>query len=314
MAKANKTNAAKLNQLSAALAELGTQISDLVGDAGELITDIPELALYCTTAPTDPNSCSYAPSLLVIPQGRKRVTLGRTNYVFGQSQFLLTSVELPIVSQVVTASDENPYLAFFLKLDMSIVRDILRTEDLPAPKPSGPRGMAIGEATGELIRACSRLVDLLDTPRDIPFLGKHIQREIIYRLLQGTQGERLRAIATVGDQNNRTAKVVAWLLANYEKPLRVEELATIAGMSLATLHRHFRALTAMSPLQYQKQLRLRAARSRMLTDDLDASSAAFAVGYESPSQFSREYRRHFGRPPMQDVQALRPRQRSSNVT
>jgi AraC-like DNA-binding protein len=306
MAKANQTDVAKPDEISAALGELGTKIINLIGGGGELITGIPELALYRTVAPTAPNSCSYAPSLLVIPQGRKRVTLGRTNYVFGQSQFLLTSVELPIVSQVVTASEEEPYLAFFLKLDMSIVRDILKTEDVPAPKPpSGPRGMAIGEATAELIRACSRLMELLDAPQDIPFLGKHIQREIIYRLLQGTQGERLRAIATVGDQNNRTAKAVAWLLANYEKNLRVEELATIAGMSLATLHRHFRALTAMSPLQYQKQLRLRAARSRMLTDDLDASSAAFAVGYESPSQFNREYRRHFGRPPMQDVQALR---------
>ncbi len=306
MVNANKTNTPTRKELSAVLGELGAQISDLIGGAGELITDIPGLELYRTVTPTAPNSCSYAPSLLVIPQGRKRVALGSTNYVFSQSQFLLTSVELPIVSQVVTASEQEPYLAFFLKLDMSIVRDILRTEDVAAPKPSsGPRGMGIGEATAELIRACSRLMELLDAPEDIPFLGKHIQREIVYRLLQGTQGERLRAIATVGDQNNRTAKAIAWLLANYEKPLRVEELATIAGMSLATLHRHFRALTAMSPLQYQKQLRLRAARSRMLTDDLDASSAAFAVGYESPSQFNREYRRHFGRPPMQDVQALR---------
>jgi AraC-like DNA-binding protein len=306
MAKPDFENAAKPNELSAALGELGTKICNFVGASKELITTIPELTLYRATAPTAPNSCSYSPSLLVIPQGRKRVTLGGTNYVFGQSQFLLTSVELPIVSQVITASEEEPYLAFFLKLDMSIVRDILRTEDVPVLKPpSGPFGMGIGEATGEMIRACSRLIDLLNAPQDIPFLAKHIHREILYRLLQGAQGERLRGIATAGDQNNRTAKAVAWLVANYERPLRVEELARIARMSVATLHRHFRALTAMSPLQYQKQLRVRAARSRMLTDHLDASSAAFAVGYESPSQFSREYRRHFGRPPLQDVEAFR---------
>jgi transcriptional regulator GlxA family with amidase domain len=148
-------------------------------------------------------------------------------------------------------------------------------------------------------------MDLLDAPHDISFLGKLIHREIVYRLLQGTQGGRLRAIATVGDQSQRTAKAVAWFRANYDRSLRVEQFATIASMSAATLHRHFRALTAMSPLQYQKQLRPRAARHRMLTAELDASSAAFEVGYESASQFNREYRRHFGRPPMQDVQAIR---------
>jgi AraC-like DNA-binding protein len=267
---------------------------------------VPGLALYRSTSPTIPNSCSYEPSLLVIPQGRKRVEVGTTHYVFGQSQFLLTSLELPVISQVITASEEEPYLAFFLKLEISTVRDILNTEDVHVPEASsGTRGIATGEATVELIRSCCRLMDLLEAPQDIPFLGKLIHREIIYRLLQGTQGGHLRAIATLGEQSHRTAKAVAWLRANYDKPLRVEQLATIASMSLATLHRHFRALTAMSPLQYQKQLRLRAARHRMLTAELDASSAAFEVGYESASQFNREYRRHFGRPPMQDIQALR---------
>ena len=146
---------------------------------------------------------------------------------------------------------------------------------------------------------------LLDAPQDIPFFGRLIQREIIYRLLQGSQGARLRAIATLGDQSHRTAKAVAWLRSNYEKPLRVEHLATIAGMSRSTLHHHFRALTAMTPLQFQKRLRLHAARQRMLTGELDAASAAFEVGYESPSQFNREYRRFFGQPPIRDIKALR---------
>jgi AraC-like DNA-binding protein len=262
--------------------------------------------LYRRTAPTVPNPSTYEPSLLVIAQGRIRVDLGKASYVFGQSRFLLTSLELPVVSQVIAASKEAPYLAFFLKLDMSILRDILNTEEVHVPeKSSGACGMAIGKTKVELVNSCSRMMDLLDTPRDVSFFSKLIQREIIYRLLQGSLGARLRAIATFETKCHRTAKAVAWLRSNYEKPLRVEHLATIAGMSRSTLHHHFRALTAMSPLQFQKQLRLHAARQRMLTGELDAASAAFEVGYESPSQFNREYRRFFGRPPIRDIKALR---------
>jgi transcriptional regulator GlxA family with amidase domain len=148
-------------------------------------------------------------------------------------------------------------------------------------------------------------MDLLDAPEDIPFLSNTIQREIVYRLLRGPQGERFRAIATLGNQSQRTAKAIAWLRANYAKPLRVDELAAVAGMGMSTLHHHFRALTAMSPLQYQKQLRLVAARERMLVEGIDAGSAAFEVGYESPSQFNREYSRFFGQPPMRDIKARR---------
>jgi len=156
-----------------------------------------------------------------------------------------------------------------------------------------------------LLDACCRLMDLLNTPQDIPFLSGLIQREIIYRILRGPGGARLRAIATLGDQSQRTAKAIAWVRANYAKPLRVEDLAKIAGMGVSTLHHHFRGLAAMSPLQYQKQLRLHAARERMLMDGLDAASAAFEVGYESASQFNREYRRFFGQPPLRDIRALR---------
>ncbi len=148
-------------------------------------------------------------------------------------------------------------------------------------------------------------MDLLDAPEDIPFLSNTIEREIVYRLLRGPQGERLRAIATLGDQSHRTSKAIAWLRANFAKPLRVEELAAVARMGISTLHHHFRALTAMSPLQYQKQLRLVAARERMLINGLDAATAAFEVGYESASQFNREYKRFFGQPPMRDIQARR---------
>jgi AraC-like DNA-binding protein len=305
MLKQRTIGDANASTLSYLLTGLAKKISNSVSDSVERATEIPGLTLYRRTAPTVPNPSTYEPSLLVIAQGRIRVDLGKASYVFGQSRFLLTSLELPAVSQVITASEKAPYLAFFLKLDMSTVRDILNTEEVHIPEAtSGACGMALGKTTVELVNACSRMVDLLDAPRDISFFGKLIQREIVYRLLQGSQGARLRAIATSETKCHRTAKAVAWLRSNYEKPLRVERLATIAGMSRSTLHLHFRALTAMSPLQFQKQLRLHAARQRMLTGGLDAASAAFEVGYESPSQFNREYRRFFGQPPIRDIKAL----------
>jgi len=288
------------------LKDLAESISKMLNGASDLSTGIPGLTLYRNTAPTAPNPCSYEPSLLLIAQGKKRVDLGKQSYVFGESPFLLTSIELPIVSRVCVASVGKPYLAFFLKLDMGIVRDILHTEDVrvPAP-PAGTRGMVVGEATVELLTPCSRMVQLLDTPQDVPFFGKLLQREIIYRLLQGSQGDHLRSIATMAEQSYRTAKAVTWLREHFEQTLNVDELASMAGMSRSTLHHHFRGLTAMSPLQFQKQLRLHAARQKMLTQELNAASAAFEVGYESPSQFNREYKRFFGKPPISDIQALR---------
>jgi AraC-like DNA-binding protein len=246
------------------------------------------------------------PSLAVVAQGRKRIDLGRTTFIFDQSRFLLTSLDLPVISQVIEARKEVPYLGFLLKLEMPVVRELLSREEIQAPEaPSDSPAMATGETTAELLDACCRLLDLLDTPQHIPFLSGLIQREIIYRILRGREGARLRAIATLGDQSHRTAKAIAWVRANYAKPLRVEDLAKIAGMAVSTLHHHFRTLTAMSPLQYQKQLRLHAARERMLIDSLDAASAAFEVGYESATQFNREYSRFFGQPPKRDIRTLR---------
>src|SRR5258706_10389179 len=308
MLKHRKRGDANATRLSHLLTELAKKISNSLGDSGERATEVPGLVLYRRTAPTAPTPSTYEASLLVIAQGRIRVDLGKASYVFGKSRFLLTSLELLAVSQVITASEKAPYLALSLKLDMSTVRDILNTEEVHIPEAtSGGCGMGMGETTVELVNSCSRMIDLLDAPRDISFFAKLIQREIIYRLLQGSQGARLRAIATFETKCHRTAKAVAWLRSNYEKPLRVEHLATIAGMSRSTLHLHFRALTAMSPLQFQKQLRLHAARQHILTGGLDAASAAFEVGYESPSQFNREYRRFFGQPPIRDIKALQDR-------
>jgi AraC-like DNA-binding protein len=269
-------------------------------------TDIAGLSVHRRIAPTAPCSMTYVPGVTVMAQGRKRVVLGGTTFIYGESRYLLTSIDLPIVSQIVEASEKVPCLAMSLKLDMPMIRELLSREEIQvAEPPSDSPAMVTGEATVEFLDACCRLMDLLDAPRDIPFLSDLIQREIIYRILRGPEGARLRAIATLGDQSHRTAKAIAWIKTNYAKPLRVEDLAQLAGMGLSTLHHHFRELTAMSPLQYQKQLRLQAARARMLVDGLDAASAAFEVGYESASQFNREYSRLFGQPPMRDIRTIR---------
>ena len=286
--------------------ELARKIALFIGSAENLATGIPRLSLHRRTSPTAPCSMTYEPGITVIAQGRKRVELGRTAFVYDASRFLLTAVDLPVVSRVVEASEEMPCLALSLQLEMPMVRELLSREEIQvAEAPPDSPGMATGETTVEFLSACCRLVDLLNTPGDIPFISGLIEREIIYRILRSAEGSRLRAIATSGEQSQRTAKAIAWIRANYAKPLRVEDLAEIAGMGVSTLHHHFRALTAMSPLQYQKQLRLQAARGRMLMHGLDAATAAFEVGYESASQFNREYSRFFGHPPMRDIRILR---------
>jgi AraC-like DNA-binding protein len=306
MKKPNKNVTSSPDRAHELRKELARKIASFIGPKEKLITVVPGLLLTRRTAPTAPASATYEPSLAVVAQGRKRADLGGTTFIFDESRYLLTSLDLPVICNVIEASEEVPYLCFVLKLEMPVVRELLGREEIPAPEaPSNRPAMATGETTAELLDACCRLVNLLNTPQDIPFLSGLIQREIIYRILRGPEGARLRAIATLGDQSHRAAKAIAWIRANYAKPLRVEDLAQIAGMGISTLHHHFRALTAMSPLQYQKQLRLQAARERMLVDGLDAASAAFEVGYESASQFNREYSRFFGQPPMRDIRTLR---------
>jgi AraC-like DNA-binding protein len=307
MMKTSSKNASPItNQVREWRAELVRKIASFMGSEENRATGIPGLTLHRRTAPTAPCSMTYEPCVTLMVQGRKRVELGRTAFMYGEGQYLLTSLDLPIVSQIIAASEDVPCLAMSLKLDMPVIRELLSREELQVGEPRADSpAMTTGDATAEFLSACCRFMELLGTPQDIPFLGGLIQRELIYRILRGPEGARLRAIATLGDQSHRTAKAIAWIKANYAKPLRVEDLAQIAGMGLSTLHHHFRALTAMSPLQYQKQLRLQAARGRMLVDGLDAASAAFEVGYESASQFNREYSRFFGQPPKRDIQSLR---------
>jgi AraC-like DNA-binding protein len=296
----------KTNSADEQRAELAQKIAQFMGSAQDVLTDIPGLALHRRTAPSAPLSVTYEPSVAVVVQGRKRVELGRRTFLYDGSRFLLTWLDLPVVSQVIEASEKTPYLCFRLKLQISIVGELLSQGGIPASeRPIAGPAMATSETTVEMLRACGRLLDLLKTPQDIPFLSDPIQREIIYRILRSPEGERLRAIAIAGDQNQRTARAIGWIRQNYAKPLRMEDLAHMAGMGVSTLHAHFRGLTSMSPLQYQKQLRLHAARAHMLVDGLDAASAAFEVGYGSPTQFNREYSRFFGQPPRRDVRTLR---------
>jgi AraC-like DNA-binding protein len=286
--------------------ELVRRVMAHIAEDGLRPTAMPGLSLYRRSAPTECNCVNYQPELIVFLEGEKQIQVGGATHVCTGGTFLLTSIDLPVVSRVTKASAKVPILGLVLKLDMATVREILSQEEFSSAEFSrGARGMAVGATTAEMLGVCSRMLDLLDSPGEIAFLGGLMQRELLYRLLRGPQGRHLRAIATLGEQTNRTAKAVAWLKANFTRPLRVEDMAAIAQMGVSTFHHHFRSLTQMSPLQYQKHLRLQSARERMLNQGLDAASAAFEVGYESPSQFNREYSRFFGQPPLRDVRARR---------
>jgi AraC-like DNA-binding protein len=302
--KKNAASERQASELTRLRAELARGIAAHAPGEGPIATAVPGLGLARRSATTECYSAAYQPELVVFAQGEKRVTVGGTAHVCDGSTFLLTSIDLPVVGQFTKASKSEPFLAMVLKLEMPTVREILSQNEFLVPEAAmGTRGLAVGKSSPELLGACCRLIGLLDTPLDIPFLGGLMQREILYRVLRGPIGKHLRAIATLGENSNRTAKAVAWLKTNFDKPLRVEELASVAQMGVSTFHHHFRSLTAMSPLQYQKRLRLHEARVRMITEGKDAASAAFEVGYESASQFNREYSRLFGQPPMRDIKS-----------
>ncbi|WP_306533292.1 AraC family transcriptional regulator [Geobacter sp.] len=293
-------------RLEAAIAALGESIARWTEQGEQFTTTVPGLALFQRTEPSEPVTGMYEPSLCMVAQGAKRVQLGDDTYVYDAHHYLITSVHLPTVVQVSEASRENPYLGLRLKFDLREVSQLMADSNLPSPRTQqSSRGMATGEVTLPLVTAVQRLIDLLDEEQDIPILAPIIQREIIYRLLVGDQGARLRQIAAAGSQSQQIARAIEWLKGNFTQPLRIDDLAAQAHMSSSTFHHHFRSMTALSPLQYQKQLRLQEARRLMLAERLDAATAAFQVGYESPSQFSREYGRLFGAPPLRDISKLR---------
>lgn len=263
------------------------------------------LSLYRYSAPTESVGVVYEPSLCIVAQGAKEVRLAEETYRYDPTHSLLVSVDLPLSARVVEASPERPYLSVRIGLDPAVVGELLADAPPQPPSRASALGLAVTLAEPLLLDAVGRLVALLDSPRDFEALAPLVLREIVYRVLSGPHGSRLRQIASNGAPAQRIARAVRWLKEHFADPLTVESLAKHASMSPSAFHLHFKGVTAMSPLQYQKRLRLQEARRLMLGEGLDAAEAAFRVGYESPSQFSREYRRTFGAPPRQDVAALR---------
>ena len=263
-------------------------------------TPISGLTFFRREAPMPPTICLVEACIVLVVQGEKQMLAGGEAYPYNINRFLITSLDIPANSQVVTASPDNPCLGLVLKLDLRTMAELIAQGGLPLPEErSSDRGAVIGlgTVTPMLLEPFKRMLDLLDEPSAIPILAPLIEREIHYRLLMSDQAARLQQIASVGSQGHRVAKAIDWLKVNYTETLRIDDLASHVKMSPSSLHHHFRQLTAMSPLQYQKWLRLNEARRLMLNEDSDAASAAFEVGYESPSQLSREYTRLFREPP-----------------
>jgi len=294
------------NEMDIALETLSKNIARCTQKGDQDPTPIHDLSLFRVDGPAGPISVTYEPSICVAVQGAKRVILGEDTYVYDEHNYLITSVHLPTIVQVIEASPEKPFLALRLKLDLKEISQLMADSNLPPPRTKqSSRGMATGEVTLQLVNAFIRLIEILAEKQDIPMLATIIKREIIYRLLVGDKGERLRQIASVGSKSQQIGRAIEWLQSNFTQHFSIDDLAEQVNMSTTSFHNHFRSMTALSPLQFQKQLRLQEARRLMLSERMDAANAAFQVGYESPTQFSREYNRLFGAPPLRDITKLR---------
>lgn len=287
--------------------ELASLVERSTGTDGFHTTAIPNLHFSRLSAPMAlPMRGMQEAALCLIVQGAKRAILADEVYEYDASRFVVASVDLPVTGQVTEASAEAPYLCLVLKLSAATIAEMVtEAESAKAPLPPPSRGLFLQPSSVEMLDAATRLVRLLDTPRDIPLLAPLVEREILYRVLCSPQGAMLRHIGIADSQGQRVAKAIHWLRQHYTQPLRIDHIAREVHMSPSALHHHFKAVTAMSPLQYQKQLRLQEARRLMLSEVMDAASAGHRVGYESPSQFSREYSRMFGAPPLRDVERMR---------
>lgn len=260
------------------------------------------LNFYKHTALTQPFHGLYSPSICIIAQGAKEVQMGEDRFRYDPANYLLCSLDVPVESQVVEASAEKPYLGLKMDLDPALIASVSVEAGVSPGRPdSSVRSIAVGKLQGELLDAFVRLFRLLENPHDYRVVSPLVTREIIYRLLISEQGPRLRQMAVFGGNTHRITKAVQTLRTKFNEPLSIEELAHEMGMSVSSFHQHFKTATSMSPLQFQKLLRLQEARRLLLSEDVDASSAAVRVGYDDPSQFTREYKRLFGDPPMRDV-------------
>ncbi|HCE3246157.1 TPA: AraC family transcriptional regulator [Vibrio parahaemolyticus] len=286
--------------------KLAKLIDRWTGDANQYDTPISGLRFSRWTAPTPPTSYTHNPSICLIAQGRKRVLLGEESFIYDANHFLISSVDLPIIANIIEASEEQPYLGLIMELDLTEISQLIVDSELAfTQSKEAQKGIAVGELSESLLDAFVRLAELLDEGQNIKILAPIIKREIFYRLLMSEQGTRLHQIVTAGSHSHQIAKAIDWLKNNFVKPLSVGDLASYTGMSKSSFYTHFRSMTSMTPLQFQKKLRLSEARRLMLTENLDAMAATFKVGYESPSQFSREYSRLFGAPPSKDIKLLR---------
>ncbi|ELB2916537.1 AraC family transcriptional regulator [Vibrio parahaemolyticus] len=286
--------------------KLAKLIGRWTGDANQYDTPISGLRFSRWTTPTPPTSYTHNPSICLIAQGRKRVLLGEESFIYDANHFLISSVDLPIIANIIEASEEQPYLGLIMELDLTEISQLIVDSELAfTQSKEAQKGIAVGELSESLLDAFVRLAELLDEGQNIKILAPIIKREIFYRLLMSEQGTRLHQIVTAGSHSHQIAKAIDWLKNNFVKPLSVGDLASYTGMSKSSFYTHFRSMTSMTPLQFQKKLRLSEARRLMLTENLDAMAATFKVGYESPSQFSREYSRLFGAPPSKDIKSLR---------
>ena len=285
--------------------ELAERIARAITEDGT-IEPLQGLRFNRYSTPTEPFHGVSQPSLCVIAQGSKQVLLGDSLYRYDPAHYLLATVELPTVGQVIEATAERPYLSLRLDLDPALVSSVMVEAGHLASRNQGDvRAMDVSPLDVDLLDAVVRLVRLLDSPGEARVLQPLITREIVYRLLKGEQGNRLLHLALLGGHTDRIADAVERLRREFNQPLRIDSLARELGMSVSGFHHHFKAVTAMSPLQFQKQLRLQEARRILLGENLDAASAGHRVGYDDASQFSREYKRLFGKPPMRDVERLR---------
>ncbi|MDS1819185.1 AraC family transcriptional regulator [Vibrio parahaemolyticus] len=286
--------------------KLAKLIDRWTGNANQYDTPISGLRFSRWTTPTPPTSYTHNPSICLIAQGRKRVLLGEESFIYDANHFLISSVDLPIIANIIEASEEQPYLGLIMDLDLTEISQLIVDSELAFTQAKeAQKGIAVGELSESLLDAFVRLAELLDEGQNIKILAPIIKREIFYRLLMSEQGTRLHQIVTAGSHSHQIAKAIDWLKNNFVKPLSVGDLASYTGMSKSSFYTHFRSMTSMTPLQFQKKLRLSEARRLMLTENLDAMAATFKVGYESPSQFSREYSRLFGAPPSKDIKLLR---------
>lgn len=291
--------------ISDSMAELAQGLLSRMKNPGTFDPGIPNLTIYRFDKPTVPTGYLLEPSLCLILQGQKRVILGQDDFTYGPTGFFITSVDLPVIAQILDATPSKPYVGLVLKLDrMQINRLVLEAPLPPMKAPRTGKAIEIGSLSPRLFEAVARLVGLLDEPELIPVLSPLIQQELMLRMMLLDCGAKIRQIATGGSPTHQISRAIDWMKTNLEEKLRIEDLAKRAGMSVSTLHHHFRALTSLSPLQFQKNLRLNEARRLMLNHRMDAASAALEVGYESPSQFSREYSRLFGEPPLRDIKKL----------